>query len=156
MITSKKFYRGLLIGCLLLIGFQFGNESEQTGVDELDNLFPIAQELIPAHVTAEANPQSPGRGLASLPGPTLQPTHNHADCEAAREMHATIPDLEIPFSEEDAMAHFLANPKGQALMDEFLHTVETPEGERVLKIDVAQDFEQSLEHIDHTSASDSL
>ena len=108
----------------------------------------------------ESKPQKMGRGLASVaavPIPALLPVEiERHDCEAARDAHIYHSEPEESLTEDDAMAQFLATTKGQTLMEEFLYTVEVPEGGRVLKIAIAEEFEKSLEHLDHDSASDEL
>jgi hypothetical protein len=148
---SYRFRQCSFFGCLLLLALGFGQEAEQPEMDELES--HTAQNQV---FSQESSRQTVERGLTSVPAapPTL--ANDPHDCEAAREAHALDTKVDNTFTEDDAMEQFTASPAGQALMDEFINTVETTSGERVLKIDVAQEFERSLEYLDHTSTSDSL
>ncbi len=147
---------------LILIGIGFGHESDNADTEELRIPPILAQNPQPAQLhehsqeIIENDRPSSGRGIASfVPLAPALATDPH-DCEAARDAHIHDPITDSTLTEDDAMEQFVSSSKGQALMDEFINTVEMADGQRVLKIDIAQDFEQSLEHLDHTSASDSL
>lgn len=143
-----------VVAFVILFAVSLSKESEVSSVEPTE----LAQDTVNESLTMEPKPlETQVRGLASVPASFSEtPVHNHHDCEQAREEFEALAVTNEKLTEEEAMDLFLANPRGDALMDDFLQSVQNIHGEQVLRMDVAKEFEQSLEHLNHESQSDAL
>ena len=150
---NTNYKKGIVV-FVLLFAASISKESEMSSVE----LLQFAQDTATESLPQESQPRDiEGRGLASISASVSESdSHNHHDCEKAREEFEALSVTNENLTEEDAMDLFLENPRGDALMNEFLQSVQNIHGEQVLRMDVAKEFEQSLEHLNHGSQSDAL